>query len=188
MYSVDGGKTVAVLRGAPGGDDYHELWVDPKNGAHLVLGTDQGTTISLNRGKTWSTWYNQPTAQMYHVTTDDRFPFTVYGAQQDSGSAAVLSRTDHGQITPRDWFPAGSTESGYIAIDPKDPNIFYESGSYGVVARWSAEDRSRRMFHHGPFQSSGLKFSCASIAIPGLRHWPFRLSTRPRSILEHSTC
>ncbi|MGA9669593.1 MAG: hypothetical protein WBQ94_10310 [Terracidiphilus sp.] len=136
MYSVDGGKNVAVLRGAPGGDDYHELWVDPKNGAHLILGTDQGTTISLNRGKTWSTWYNQPTAQMYHVTTDDRFPYTVYGAQQDSGSAAVLSRTDHGQITPRDWFPAGSSESGYIAIDPKDSNIFYESGSYGVVARW----------------------------------------------------
>jgi photosystem II stability/assembly factor-like uncharacterized protein len=136
MYSVDGGKTVAVLRGAPGGDDYHELWVDPKNGAHLVLGTDQGTTISLNRGKTWSTWYNQPTAQMYHVTTDDRFPYTVYGAQQDSGSAAVLSRTDHGQITPRDWFPAGGSESGYIAIDPRNPDILYESGSYGVVARW----------------------------------------------------
>lgn len=136
MYSVDGGKTVAVLRGAPGGDDYHELWVDPKNGSHLILGTDQGTTISFNRGKTWSTWYNQPTAQMYHVTTDDQFPYTVYGAQQDSGSAAVLSRTDHGQITPRDWFPAGGSESGYIAIDPKNPDIFYESGSYGVVARW----------------------------------------------------
>jgi len=136
MYSVDGGKTVSVLRGAPGGDDYHELWVDPKNGAHLVLGTDQGTTISLDRGKTWSTWYNQPTAQMYHVTTDDGFPYTVYGAQQDSGSAAVLSRTDHGQITPRDWFPAGGSESGYIAVDPKDPGILYESGSYGAVARW----------------------------------------------------
>jgi photosystem II stability/assembly factor-like uncharacterized protein len=142
MYSVDGGKTVAVLRGAPGGDDYHELWVDPKNGSHLLLGTDQGTTISLDRGKTWSTWYNQPTAQMYHVTTDDRFPYTVYGAQQDSGSAAVLSRTDHGQITARDWFPAGGSESGYIAVDPKDPDILYESGSYGTVARW---DRRRSL-------------------------------------------
>jgi photosystem II stability/assembly factor-like uncharacterized protein len=142
MYSVDGGKTVAVLRGAPGGDDYHELWVDPENGAHLVLGTDQGTTVSLDRGKTWSTWYNQPTAQMYHVTTDDRFPYTVYGAQQDSGSAAVLSRTDHGQITPRDWFPSGGSESGYIAIDPHDPDILYESGSYGGVARW---DRRRSL-------------------------------------------
>jgi photosystem II stability/assembly factor-like uncharacterized protein len=142
MFSVDGGKHVAVLRGAPGGDDYHELWVDPTNGAHLVLGTDQGTTVSLDRGRTWSTWYNQPTAQMYHVTTDNRFPYTVYGAQQDSGSAAVLSRTDHGQITPRDWFPAGGSESGYIAVDPKDPDILYESGSYGEVARW---DRRRSL-------------------------------------------
>ena len=142
MFSTDGGKTVAVLRGAPGGDDYHELWVDPTNGAHLVLGTDQGTTVSLDRGRTWSSWYNQPTAQMYHVTTDDRFPYTVYGAQQDSGSAAVLSRTDHGQITPRDWFPAGGSESGYIAVDPKDPDILYESGSYGAVARW---DRRRSL-------------------------------------------
>jgi photosystem II stability/assembly factor-like uncharacterized protein len=142
MFSVDGGKTIAVLRGAPGGDDYHELWVDPINGAHLVLGTDQGTTVSLDRGKTWASWYNQPTAQMYHVTTDDRFPYTVYGAQQDSGSAAVLSRTDHGQITPRDWFPAGGSESGYIAVDPKDADILYESGSYGAVARW---DRRRSL-------------------------------------------
>ena len=139
MQSVDGGKTVSVLRGAPGGDDYHELWVDPKNSAHLVLGTDQGTTISLDRGLTWSSWYNQPTAQLYHVTTDDGFPYTVYGAQQDSGAAAVLSRTDHNQITPRDWFPAGGSESGYIAVDPKDPNILYESGSYGAVARWDKQ-------------------------------------------------
>ena len=142
MNSVDGGKTVSVLRGAPGGDDYHELWVDPKNGQHLVLGTDQGTTVSLNRGKTWSTWYNQPTAQMYHVTTDDQFPYTVYGAQQDSGAAAVLSQTNHGQITSRDWFPASASESGYLAVDPKDSNIIYASGSYGTVSRW---DRNRSL-------------------------------------------
>ena len=105
--SEDGGKTISIVRGAPGGDDYHQIWVDPKNSASMVLGTDQGTTISLDRGQTWSTWYNQPTAQLYHVITDNQFPYVVYGAQQDSGSAAVLSRTDHGQITPRDWFPAG---------------------------------------------------------------------------------
>ncbi len=105
--SEDGGKTISVVRGAPGGDDYHQLWIDPKNSASMVLGTDQGTTISLNRGQTWSSWYNQPTAQLYHVTTDNQFPYVVYGTQQDSGSAAVVSRTDHAQITPRDWFPAG---------------------------------------------------------------------------------
>jgi photosystem II stability/assembly factor-like uncharacterized protein len=135
--SEDGGKTISVLRGAPGGDDYHQLWVDPKNSASMVLGTDQGTTISLNRGQTWSSWYNQPTAQLYHVTTDNQFPYFVYGAQQDSGSAAVASRTDHGQITPRDWFLPGDSESGYLVVDPKDPNIIYLSGTYGTVARFN---------------------------------------------------
>ena len=97
--SEDGGKTISVVRGAPGGDDYHQLWIDPKNSASMVLGTDQGTTISLNRGQTWSSWYNQPTAQFYHVTTDNQFPYAVYGTQQDSGSAAVAKpyrpRADH---------------------------------------------------------------------------------------------
>jgi photosystem II stability/assembly factor-like uncharacterized protein len=135
--SGDGGKTISIVRGAPGGDDYHQIWIDPKNSASMVLGTDQGTTVSLNRGVTWSTWYNQPTAQLYHVITDNQFPYVVYGAQQDSGSAAVLSRTDHGQITPRDWFPAGGSESGYMAPDPKDPNIIYLSGTYGSVDRFN---------------------------------------------------
>ena len=135
--SEDGGKTISVVRGAPGGDDYHELWIDPKNSASMVLGTDQGTTISLNRGQTWSSWYNQPTAQFYHVTTDNQFPYAVYGTEQDSGSAAVLSRTDHGQITPRDWFPAGPSESGYMVVDPVDPDIVYVSGTYGTVARFN---------------------------------------------------
>ncbi|MGC1372315.1 MAG: hypothetical protein WA824_09275 [Candidatus Sulfotelmatobacter sp.] len=133
--SEDGGKTVSVLRGAPGGDDYHQLWINPKNSARMVLGTDQGTTITLNHGQTWSSWYNQPTAQLYHVTTDNQFPYAVYGAQQDSGSAAVLSRTDHGQITARDWFLPSGSESGYLVVDPKDPNIIYVSGTYGSVAR-----------------------------------------------------
>jgi photosystem II stability/assembly factor-like uncharacterized protein len=135
--SEDGGKTVSVVRGAPGGDDYHQLWIDPKNSASMVLGTDQGTTISLNRGNTWSSWYNQPTAQLYHVTTDNQFPYTVYGAQQDSGSAAVLSRTDHATITARDWFLPGGSESGYLVVDANDPNIIYLSGTYGTVARFN---------------------------------------------------
>jgi len=135
--SEDGGKTISIVRGAPGGDDYHQIWIDPRNSASMVLGTDQGTTVSLDRGQTWSTWYNQPTAQLYHVITDNQFPYVVYGAQQDSGSAAVPSRTDHGQITPRDWFPAGGSESGYIAPDPRDSNIIYLSGTYGEVARYN---------------------------------------------------
>jgi photosystem II stability/assembly factor-like uncharacterized protein len=135
--SEDGGKTISIVRGAPGGDDYHQIWIDPKNSASMVLGTDQGTTISVDRGRTWSTWYNQPTAQLYHVVTDNQFPYVVYGTQQDSGSAAILSRTDHGQITARDWFPAGASESGYMAPDPKDPDIVYLSGTYGSVDRFN---------------------------------------------------
>jgi len=131
----DGGKTIEIVRGAPGGDDYHQIWVDPKNSDHLVLGVDQGTSVSLDRGKTWSTWYNQPTAQLYHVTTDHRFPYTIYGAQQDSGAIAVHSRSDHGHIDTRDWFLPGGSESGYIAIDPKDENIVYVTDTYGGPSR-----------------------------------------------------
>ncbi|HLY41987.1 MAG TPA: hypothetical protein VKR52_12315 [Terracidiphilus sp.] len=132
----DGGKTIQIVRGAPGGDDYHQIWIDPKNPAHLMLGVDQGATVSLDRGKTWTTWYNQPTAQLYHVTTDHAFPYTIYGAQQDSGSIAVHSRSDHGHVDARDWFLPGGSESGYIAIDPKNENVIYLSESYGDVSRF----------------------------------------------------
>jgi photosystem II stability/assembly factor-like uncharacterized protein len=133
---TEGGRNISVVRGAPGGDDYHQLWVDPKDSARMALGTDQGTTVSVDNGATWSSWYNQPTAQMYHVITDDKFPYTVFGAQQDSGAIAVASRTDHGQIDGRDWFSPGGSESGYIALDANDPNIFYLSGTYGSVSRF----------------------------------------------------
>jgi photosystem II stability/assembly factor-like uncharacterized protein len=133
--TTDGGKTIEVVRGAPGGDDYHQIWVDPKDSNHLVLGVDQGTSISLDRGKTWTTWYNQATAQLYHVTTDHKFPYTIYGAQQDSGSIAVRSRSDHGHLDTRDWFLPGGSESGWIAIDPRDENIVYVTDTYGGPAR-----------------------------------------------------
>lgn len=134
--SSDGGKTISVLRGAPGGDDYHQLWVDPKDSSNLILGSDQGTSLSLDDGKTWTSWYNQPTAQMYHVVTDNLFPYLVYGAQQDSGSVAIPSRTDHLQITARDWITLSGTEGGYFALDPNDPNILYDTDAYGAVERF----------------------------------------------------
>jgi photosystem II stability/assembly factor-like uncharacterized protein len=157
--SEDGGKTISIVRGAPGGDDYHQIWVDPRNSSNLVLGTDQGTTISLDRGRTWSTWYNQPTAQLYHVITDNRFPYIVYGTQQDSGSAAIPSRTDHGQITPRDWFPAGGSESGYMAPDPKNPNIVYLSGAYGSVDRFDTRTGLSQDITPWPALSFGSEIS-----------------------------
>jgi photosystem II stability/assembly factor-like uncharacterized protein len=134
--SRDGGKTFEALKGAPGGDDYHSLWIDPVNPLRMIFGSDQGVGVSVDGGKTWSSWYNQPTAQFYHVITDNQFPYHVYGAQQDSGSVDTTSRGNDGSITFRDWHPAGAGESGYIAPDPSDPNILYGGGTYGELFRY----------------------------------------------------
>ena len=134
--STDSGQTFSVFKGAPGGDDYHILWIDPAESRRMLLGSDQGTNVTLNGGQTWSTWFNQPTAQMYHVTTDNQFPYVVYGSQQDSGTAAVPSRTNHGEIDARDWFAVGGAEAGYIAVDPKDPDIFFVGDTYGTLSRF----------------------------------------------------
>jgi photosystem II stability/assembly factor-like uncharacterized protein len=123
--SVDGGKTFSALRGAPGGDDYHRFWINPDNPDIILLIADQGAVITVNGGKTWSSWYNQPTAQMYHVTTDNAFPYRVCSGQQESGSACVLSRSDNGRITAMDWHPVAVEEYGYVAPDPLDPDIVY---------------------------------------------------------------
>ena len=123
--STDGGKSFVAWRGAPGGDDYHRLWINPNNPQIILNAADQGAVITVNGGETWSSWYNQPTAQMFHVTTDNRFPYWVYGGQQESGSAGVPSRGPDGQITFRDWRPVGLEEYGYAAPDPLHPNLVY---------------------------------------------------------------
>jgi photosystem II stability/assembly factor-like uncharacterized protein len=123
--SSDGGKTWVGFKGAPGGDDYHRMWINPLQPDVMIFATDQGATISVNGGETWSSWYNQPTAQMYHVITDNRWPYWVYSGQQESGSAAVVSRGDYGAITWRDWRTVGVEEYGYVAPDPLNPDITY---------------------------------------------------------------
>jgi photosystem II stability/assembly factor-like uncharacterized protein len=123
--SNDGGRSWEGVRGAPGGDDYQNVFVNPNNPNIIALASDQGVVISLNGGATWSEWYNQPTAQMYHVTTDNAFPYRVCGGQQDSGSACVASRSNDGRITFHDWHPVGIEEYGYAAPDPLDPDIVY---------------------------------------------------------------
>jgi photosystem II stability/assembly factor-like uncharacterized protein len=123
--STDGGRTFTAIKGAPGGDDYHTIWINPKNPDIIALAVDQGATISVNGGQTWSSWYNQPTAQFYHVITDNQFPYWVYGGQQESGSVGTASRSDTGEITFRDWYPVGVEEYGYVAPDPLDPNLIY---------------------------------------------------------------
>jgi len=123
--STDAGQTFTGFKGAPGGDDYQRIWINPSNAQTIALSSDQGAVISVNGGQTWSSWYNQPTAQFYHVTTDNRFPYWVYGAQQESGSAAVMSRSAVGELTFREWSLPGVEEYGYIAVDPRDSNILY---------------------------------------------------------------
>jgi len=135
--STDSGKTFRAIRGAPGGDDYHSLWIDPDDPQRMISGVDQGTIVTVNGGQTWSSWYNQPTAQFYHVAVDNQFPYWVYGAQQDSGTAAVVSRSDYGQITFRDWHPIGAGESGYILPDPVNPDIVYGGSTGGELYRWN---------------------------------------------------
>jgi photosystem II stability/assembly factor-like uncharacterized protein len=134
--STDAGKTFTAIKGAPGGDDYHALWIDPANPQRMIFGSDQGAGVSVDGGRSWSSWYNQPTAQFYHVAVDNEFPYHVYGAQQDSGSVFIISRSNDGSITFRDWHPAGAGESGYIAPDPADPNIIYGGGTYGELFRY----------------------------------------------------
>ncbi|HET9391961.1 MAG TPA: hypothetical protein VFO29_00370 [Candidatus Rubrimentiphilum sp.] len=133
--STDAGKTWDGLKGAPGGDDYHTIWIDPGDRNIILLASDQGATLSVNYGRTWSSWYNQPTAQFYHVITDDRFPYRVFGGQQESGSAEVFSRSDDGSIWIRYWHPVGASEYGYVAPDPLHPTIIYGAGG-GTVSRY----------------------------------------------------
>ena len=131
--STDAGQDFTAFKGAPGGDDYHTVWINPENNQIILLASDQGAVISVNGGRTWSSWYNQPTAQFYHVNTDDQFPYHVFGGQQESGSAEVSSRGNDGEITFREFHPVGAEEYGYVAPDPLNPNIVYG----GKVTRYN---------------------------------------------------
>jgi photosystem II stability/assembly factor-like uncharacterized protein len=121
--STDGGKTWDGWRGAPGGDDYQNIWIHPNNPDVILLGADQGAIVTVNGGKSWSSWYNQPTAQLYHVSADNSFPYRLYSGQQESGSVGIKSRGDQGEITFRDWRPVAAEEYGYVVADPLDSDI-----------------------------------------------------------------
>ncbi len=123
--SDDAGATWTSIKGAPGGDDYHRIWINPEHPDIMLFGADQGATITVNGGRTWSSWYNQPTTQLYHVTTDNQFPYWVYGGQQESGAIGVASRGNGGQITFREFLGIGADEYAYVAPDPRDPDVIY---------------------------------------------------------------
>jgi photosystem II stability/assembly factor-like uncharacterized protein len=138
VRSTDGGKTWKSIRGAPGGDDYQNLWINPQNPNTILLASDQGAIVTLNGGETWSSWYNQPTAQIYHVSTTNTFPYKVCGGQQESGSVCIASRGNDGEITFRDWHPVGAIEYGYVAPDPLDLDVIFGAGRNEVSRfHWS---------------------------------------------------
>ncbi len=151
--SVDGGKTFNALRGAPGGDDYQKFWIDPQNPEVILLSSDQGAVVTVNGGRTWSSWYNQPTAQLYHVTADNSFPYRLCGGQQESGSACVSSRGQDGRITFRDWHPAGFDEYGTAAPDPKDPDVVYGAR----VSRWDRRTGQSQEVGPEPLRPEGYR-------------------------------
>jgi len=128
MRSADGGKTWSGFRGAPGGDDYQNLWLNPNDGNIILLVSDQGALVTVNRGATWSSWYNQPTAQLYHAIATNTFPYRVCAGQQESGSVCISSRGNDGAITYREWHPVAVIEYGYVAPDPLDDDVIYGGG------------------------------------------------------------
>ena len=133
--SADGGQRFEAWKGTPSGEDDHVLWIDPLDTNHILEGTDQGAVVTYDCGKSWNSWFNQPTGQFYRVSTDNSFPYRIYAAQQDSGSVVVPNRTDFGLITYRDWFSSGSFESSFIAPDPLNPDYIYSLGWYGNIIR-----------------------------------------------------
>ena len=178
--STDAGKTFTAFKGAPGGDDPHTFWINPDNPNIILLAGDQGAVVTVNGGDTWSSWYNQPTAQFYHVITDNQFPYWVYGGQQESGSVGISSRGRDGQITFRDWRPVGVEEYGYVAPDPLNPDIVFG----GKVTRY--DRRTDQVSNVGPV---GQRTSVAVYRAINLRYrlMPYIYSTAWTVTDRHST-
>jgi len=151
--SNDGGRTFDLLS-APHGD-HHGMWIDPTNPRRMIESSDGGASLSMDGGAHWSAPYNQPTAQFYHVVADNHVPYRIYGAQQDNSTIAIASRTDAGVIGRQDWYPVGGGESGYIAPDPRDPEIVYANDNSGVITRYDHRTGEMRDVSPYPLDTSG---------------------------------
>jgi photosystem II stability/assembly factor-like uncharacterized protein len=156
-YSHDAGKTFTIIRGAPGGDDYHHLWINPAHPERMVTSSDQGTAISVDGGHSWSEWYNQPTGQFYHLGADQGFPYRVYAGQQDSGTVSIATRSDFGALNLRDWNPVGGDERDDVLPEPSDANIVYATGLGGKVTRWDKRHGQSREITPWPVSSYGMR-------------------------------
>jgi photosystem II stability/assembly factor-like uncharacterized protein len=151
--SIDGGKTWTGFRGAPGGDDYQNLWINPNDPRTIIIVSDQGAIVTVNGGETWSSWYNQPTAQMYHVNADNAFPYRLCSGQQESGSACISSRGNDGEVTMREWHPVSAEEYGYVVPDPLDPDIVYG----GKLTRYDRRTAQAQNIMPKPFRGADFR-------------------------------
>ena len=175
-----GGSTCEIFKGSPGGDDYHHLWIDPADPDRMITGSDQGTVVTVNGGTTWSSWYNQPTGQLYHLAADNRFPYRIYAGQQDNGTVSIASRSDYGAITFREWHPVGADERDYDIPDPKDPDIVYGSGLGGRLTRWNARNGEVQNISPWPVSTYGARPTTVTyhytwitpIAVSGVAPYP----------------
>jgi photosystem II stability/assembly factor-like uncharacterized protein len=175
--STDGGKTFTIAKGSPGGDDYHFLWIDPRNAQRMLVAADQGAVVTLNGGETWSSWYNQATGQLYRLAADDRFPYWVYSGQQDSGTVALATRSDYGQLTFRDWHPVGGDERDGDVPDPRDPQIVYGAGLGGRISRWDERTGQVQNVAPWPVSSYGQRPTTARYRYDWIT--PLAISPRP---------
>ncbi|MGH7689640.1 MAG: WD40/YVTN/BNR-like repeat-containing protein, partial [Gemmatimonadaceae bacterium] len=153
--STNGGKTFGFFKGAPGGDDYHFLWIDPLNATHMIEGADQGAAVTVDGGESWSSWYNQPTGQLYHLAVDDRFPYRVYSGQQDNGSVELWSRGPYGAIDERDWHPVGGDERDYMVPKPGAPDTVFGTGLGGNMTRFDEVTRQSAEVSPWPVSTYG---------------------------------
>jgi photosystem II stability/assembly factor-like uncharacterized protein len=175
--SKDGGRTLERIKGAPGGDDYHDLWIDPRDSRRMITGADQGAVVTLNGAVTWSSWYNQPTGQFYRIAADDRFPYRVYSGQQDTGTVSLATRSDYGQLTFRDWHPVGGDERDADIPDPRDPDIVYGAGLGGRLSRYDARTGQVANVAPWPIGSYAARPGTTKYRYPWIT--PLAVSARP---------
>lgn len=153
--SKDGGKHFKIVKGSPGGDDYHYLWINPKHPEYMISGADQGAAVSIDDGATWSSWYNQPTGQFYHIAVDNQFPYHIYSGQQDNGTVEIKNRGPYGVIEERDWHPVGGDERDYMVPKPGNPDVVFGSGLGGHVSRFHEDTRQSASVSPWPVSSYG---------------------------------
>jgi photosystem II stability/assembly factor-like uncharacterized protein len=181
--SIDGGKSFERLA-APHGD-HHGLWIDPNNPLRMINGNDGGAAISVDGGKNWTTQMNQPTGQFYHVTADNDFPYRVYGAQQDNTSVGIRTRSDRGFIDRGDWGPVGGGESGYIAVDPRNPDIVYAGDEGPFITRFDRRINQAQNIQEWPNDSNG--HSAANLKYRYTWTMPILISSHNPDVLYHTS-